>query len=136
MPDGQQPLSELAIQLVLGLWSEGLSRLERHLDPSLSGSFKRNWAAICNALADDYPALDPFAPELSYRDGALLREVDDLDPDFIAALIAATYALAQRYRMSPGALRGVMQGDDPEFQQPQVLGRSGLAKLWAMQEQT
>lgn len=125
-------MSELALQLILELWGKGLSRLEATIDPTSSGGFRRAWAKVCNDLADDYPTLDPFAPELSYRDGMLVREVQDIDPDFVNALIAATAYLAQMYRFSPLQLREIMQGNEPEFMQPQVLEQAGLARLWTM----
>lgn len=129
-----QPISELALQLILELWGKSLARLEATVDPASSGGFRRAWAKVCNDLADDHPTLDPFAPELSYRDGTLVREVQDLDPDFVNALVAATAYLAQLYRLSPAQLRDIMQGDEPEFMQPQVLEQAGLARLWTMSQ--
>lgn len=118
------------LERVLDVWGTALQRLEHYLNQRKPESFQRAWSKVGNLLADEFPCLDPFAPDLRYRQGELTLESDDLDLDEVTdALLAAVQEIAQLHDLDPQALRDVLQKDQPKLAYPRLLEVSGLAWL-------
>lgn len=105
-------VDEPSTEKVAEVWGLALKRFEDYVEARRPGTFEKAWSKVCNHLADDYPALDPFAPDIVYEDGKLILEVDDLEPDeFTDALVLAVQHLARLFRIPPEEIPAVVESD-------------------------
>lgn len=112
-------------QQIAEVWGRALGRFEGYVEQKHPGTFRKGWLKVCNHLADDYPALDPFAPDVVYEEGELILEVEDLEPEeFTEALVLAVQHLVRLFRIEPEKLPAILGGE--RLAPPYLLEAAGL----------
>lgn len=106
-----QPKETLAISegRIFELWQAAFAKLEVYVKVNKLGDFQVMWSKVANLLAEEYPCLDPFMPEIKYTELGLTNMASSFSPDYLGALLAVTKQLAKTYKLSSDDLRKIMK---------------------------
>lgn len=90
------------------IWYRAYQNLNRNVKAKNWDELRLTWGRVANQLADDYPSLDPFSPDVKFTSNGLERLSSRPMKGVLPALVAISVAIARYYGLNRRSLSEAM----------------------------